>query len=224
MTDIIYYTVLNYLLFNLAYYVPSLVLFVIDYLNLFSENKIQRRFNPIDYYKKIYPTVLLNTLIFCIPGVAILAYFESQVQTPFTISRFLFDMITSLILTDILFYSAHKLFHLPFLYKRFHKKHHQIIAPIGFSAIYMTVPDLYIGSIIPVYLPLILLQAHPLTISLWIVFTTANTVLISHSGFEGLSNFHDSHHLHFNKNFGINILMDKLFRTIHIPCRTLPKI
>ena len=97
-----------------------------------------------------------------------------------------------------------------------HKKHHEIIAPIGASAIYMTLVDLYIGNILPVYIPMFILSAHHNTILLWIVMTTINTVTKAHSGFEGLSNFHDKHHSSPMHNFGLGIFMDKLFGTEYV--------
>ena len=76
----------------------------------------------------------------------------------------------------------------------------------------MTFIDFYIGNILPVYLTLYIVGAHPFTIKLWLVFTTANTVIFSHGGFD-LVDFHDKHHMMFNKNYGIDIFMDKLFGT-----------
>jgi sterol desaturase/sphingolipid hydroxylase (fatty acid hydroxylase superfamily) len=39
-------------------------------------------------------------------------------------------------INDIGFYWSHRLFHTPFFYQRYHKKHHQYTGTIGFAAEY----------------------------------------------------------------------------------------
>jgi len=109
------------------------------------------------------------------------------------------------------FYTTHKILHINPFYKWFHKKHHELTAPIGFSALYMTVFDMYFANILPLYLPLVLLSAHPYTIMIWMIIININTVIVSHGGIKWLSDFHDNHHKCFNVNFGLNMIMDYLF-------------
>ena len=40
------------------------------------------------------------------------------------------------VLFDTWFYWAHRCFHHPFLYNRFHKQHHQFMTPVGIAAVY----------------------------------------------------------------------------------------
>ena len=103
--------------------------------------------------------------------------------------------------------------HLPQLYK-YHKKHHEIHAPIGAGALYMGVLDFYL-NIISVILPLIILSSHPIVVHIWIFLTTTNVIIISHSGYKNWSEFHDRHHQYFRYNFGIGGLMDKLCGTYY---------
>jgi methylsterol monooxygenase len=121
----------------------------------------------------------------------------------------------SLLMSDFFFYIGHWILHLPAFYKKYHKKHHEITSPVGFSALYATTLDLYLANIIPVYLPMLILSSHPYTIILWMILTTGNAVFISHSGFEYFSNFHDYHHEKFTKNYGTNIFMDYVCGTLH---------
>ena len=65
--------------------------------------------------------------------------------------------------------------------------------------------------ILPLYLPLLLVSAHPYTIMIWMVLININTVIVSHGGIKRLSEFHDNHHKYFNVNFGMNMVMDYLF-------------
>jgi sterol desaturase/sphingolipid hydroxylase (fatty acid hydroxylase superfamily) len=60
---------------------------------------------------------------------------------------------------------------------------------------------------------MILLSAHPYTIKIWIILTTANSVIMAHSGFKIMADFHDYHHEKFTKNYGMNLFMDYLMGT-----------
>jgi len=117
-------------------------------------------------------------------------------------------------MSEIFFYASHRTLHIPILYKLCHKKHHDLKAPIGFAATYTTILDFYFGNAIPIYLPLYLIGCDPITVKIWIIYTTASTVIFSHSGFDGMSNFHDKHHQEFNKNYGSGLFMDTICGTL----------
>ena len=205
----------NYLIHIILYYSSSAILFIVDSYQYFKNHKIQKDYRlMMSYYQKCFGCVLINTLIYSLIPITLLAWYESQSDNQFHLYKFFFDIIMTLFFTDFFFYSIHSLMHWSWIYQYFHKKHHQIIAPIGFSAVYMTPTDFLIGNCLPAFLPLYLLGAHGLTIKIWIALTTLNTILISHSGFNNLSDFHDIHHSHFNRNFGINLYMDWLCGTL----------
>src|SRR2546428_69911 len=48
----------------------------------------------------------------------------------------IFELIIFILLQEIGFYYFHRLLHLPSLYKRIHKQHHEWTAPISITAIY----------------------------------------------------------------------------------------
>ena len=212
LLQIFYNTVINYLLFNFVYYLTSGVLFVIDYFGFFISNKIQNTQEYLDYYKKCLPCVLVNTLLYVLLPCSILGYYEYYQTKLFTVRDCIFDLTAAVILTDIFFYTVHRILHLPYFYAVFHKQHHEIVAPVGLSAVYTTLIDFYIGNIFPVFLPMYILDAHVITIRIWLVIITLNTVLFAHSGF-GIADYHDKHHSLFTKNYGTNLFMDKLFHT-----------
>lgn len=215
LSNVIYFAIIQYILFNLFYYLSSLILFFIDYNSCFVKYKIHN--NVIDMsqiYKKVLPTVIFNTFIVPIPWFFILSFFINILNYQLTISKLLFDLITTPIIVDVLFYISHRLFHIPILYK-YHKKHHEINIPIGISALYMTPVDLLFGNLLPTYLPLLIISAHPISILCWISFASVNTVIMAHSGFKWLAEYHDYHHTNSNKNFGVNIFMDRLFKTLY---------
>lgn len=218
LLDILYNGFINYLIFNLTFYLSNTLLFIIDYFQLFTKSKIQKykimSTNVVmDTYKKAIYTVLQNSLLYTIPVFVFLGAYDTIYKNDFSIIKFCYDIFIARILIEILFYLIHRIFHSSFFYQRVHKKHHEITTPVGITSIYMTLPDLYIGNILPVYLPLFILYSHPLTIKFWIIATTINTVIFAHSGFEDISHSHDYHHSRFDKNYGTDLFMDKLFGT-----------
>ena len=197
---------ISYSLFLTSYYVPSLILYLIDKYN---------RHNITDY-NKCFTVVLFNTLFGIIPGLLTITWYIGNYSSPvFSFYKMITDLIISTLLVDVFFYSCHRLLHTKPAYKKFHKLHHKIKEPIGFGSLYSTLVELYVGNIIPVYLPLLLLSSHCITLYAWIIITTLNTVILSHSGYKQLSRSHDLHHEKFNVNYGVLYIMDKLFGTYH---------
>jgi sterol desaturase/sphingolipid hydroxylase (fatty acid hydroxylase superfamily) len=206
----------QYLSFIIPYYFFSFLCFMADYNSWFSKHKIQEKANydVAQLYKKVLPTVIINTLIplpflfvFSLLGLINIGGYA------LTVHKVIFDVIGCIALTDMLFYTAHRIFHTAYLYKNYHKKHHEINMPIGVSALYMTKMDLIFGNLLPSYLPIILVSAHPVSACLWLGLASSNTVIMAHSGFKWLADFHDYHHVNPKKNYGANIFMDRLFKT-----------
>lgn len=205
-----------YVLFIASFYGPALLLLLFDYITFLPNFRIDRKTNIINTYKKCINTVLINTFLSSIPPILFLSIFIYTFdldKQQFIFSKMFLDVVCATILVDITFYMMHRLLHTRILYKRFHKKHHEITEPVGISALYMTTMDMYFGNILPIYLPLMIMFPHKITLQFWLVFTTVNTVFGAHSGYVKIGTFHDDHHKLFCKNYGTDIFMDKLFGT-----------
>ena len=215
LINVLYNSFIYFLIFNITYYLSSGLLFLFDYYRILTNYKKQLGSvsEMVSNYKKIWPTVLMNTLIAIWPSILTVGYYETFFSDDFNINELYYILPAGFIFTDIFFYFSHRILHIPILYKLFHKKHHEITAPIGFCAVYMTTFDLYLGNIVPVYLPLYLMKAHPITFKIWMIISTLNTVFLAHSGFKWFAEFHDLHHSSFKKNYGINLFMDRMFGT-----------
>jgi len=203
----------NYSLFNVVFWTSSGVSFLLDYFNVF------QRINPIPKsktlvkYSQYLSVVLFNTSIAVIPPLALLSAYEMFYEDTFTYPKMIFDILSGRIMVDIMFYGMHRLFHLHPLYNFFHKLHHTVIQPVGITAIYMTISDLYWGNVFPLYMPLLLLKTHPFTLKLWMGLTTATAIMVGHGGIKGLSDSHDLHHSLFSVNYGTDLFMDKIMGT-----------
>lgn len=114
---------------------------------------------------------------------------------------------------DYLTYWHHRLYHMPFLYKYFHKLHHTYKQPTAFSVTAIhPVEFLHIQAVL--ISPLFLWPTHFATMSILMMYTYYHGI-IDHSGINFKAHwwqpwqpaciFHDNHHQYFHVNFGFNI-------------------
>ena len=129
--------------------------------------------------------------------------------------EFVRDFAISLVLREALFYYSHRLLHIPFLYRRIHKKHHKFTAPIALAAQFAHPLEQIFANALPISLPPQLLHSHILTFWAYLAWELFNTATV-HSGYDFFHNkakMHDLHHEKFNLNFGSIGLFDWLHGT-----------
>ncbi|KAG7160015.1 Delta(7)-sterol 5(6)-desaturase-like [Homarus americanus] len=123
---------------------------------------------------------------------------------------------------DYLTYWTHRMYHLPFLYKKFHKLHHKYKQPTAFSVTAIH-PFEFLHMQLVLISPMVIFPVH------WTVFVVLLMYLyyhgiIDHSGINFKAYwwqpwqpdciFHDNHHQYFHVNFGFNCaLWDKIHGT-----------
>ena len=116
---------------------------------------------------------------------------------------------------DVVFYCGHYLMHLPRFYKNVHKMHHSTFGDVAISGYYMTVVDLVGEFILPMYLPMYILNAN-VNIAFTVAVIGQINGLVSHSGYDfpvlPYSADHLTHHLVQRKNYGV-FFMDRLCGT-----------
>lgn len=192
-----------YLTFLLTFYFTSGLIFINDIYYKKEKKKLIQ-------YKNILPVVLKNTFIY-IPVITIPYEYTCLNNQDLSYIYSLFRIVSGIILIDFFFYISHRIMHIPKIYKWSHKLHHIYKEPVCIEALYLHWFDLYIGNIVPIYLPIIYTN-----INIHIIYTLiiiANT-LLSHSDL--IDNFHRNHHLYFNCNFGLGYYMDKIFNTKYL--------
>lgn len=212
--DIFYNSLIYYTIFNTTYHISSIASYICD-MYLPTDIKIQETTHEEiqNTYNISFNTVMFNTLIATIPSTILGGYYDTLPHNEYNIYVSILHLLFIYIMVDPFLYTTHRILHLPYIYKTFHKKHHKITKPVGFSSLYSTVFEVYFNNIIPIFLPLYFIGAHPLTVKIWLVMAVINTNIVAHSGFEKMGDYHDKHHEYFNYNFGTDVFMDKLMGT-----------
>ena len=202
--------ILLYSIFLSAFSIASFLSYYQDFYT--NQKYIQKTISKLDLwniYRKCCVLVCFNVFVI-IPLIMCLPFYK--ILQPFNYYHILHIPISSF-LVDFSFYFYHYLFHQPFLYK-FHKVHHQIKRPICISALYLHPIDLIFGNILPLFLPIFILQSSYEILCIWTFITVFETVYCAHSGMEGRGNEHDKHHKYFVCNYGSGFyICDKLLKT-----------
>lgn len=127
------------------------------------------------------------------------------------------------VVTDYITYWHHRVYHLPFLYKHFHKLHHTYKQPTAFSVTaihpveFLNIQAIYIA-------PMFLVHMHVVPYCTYLMYIYFFGI-IDHSGiafkkfwwqpWQPDCIFHDNHHQYFHVNFGFNVeLWDRIHGTL----------
>lgn len=186
--------------------------------------KVQPKTNePVDKAKltKVILQVLFNQFCVSMP----LGYFSyiylkgnsPPVRELPTLNRLILDLTVCLVLREITFYYSHRLFHMKYFYKRFHKQHHEWTSPIAVSASYAHPVEHVVANYFPAVVGIGVMNSHLITSWIYLTYLTVQT-LSAHSGyhfpFHFSPEFHDYHHekwVKFKKDFPLLIIL-KSFR------------
>lgn len=213
---------------TVSFWIPNVFLLAMD---LTGQPKALTRFKvqpdknvplSVDKLKRLLPSILVNQLVV---GQALLAVLLVAMQyrgcsflyeeLP-SVWRILSEILVFAIIEEIGFYYAHRLFHQPALYKRYHKKHHEWTAPVCVVAIYAHPLEHVLANLLPAVLGPVVLGSHLITMWVWMSLVIVTTS-IHHSGYHfpllPSPEFHDFHHLKFNVNYGVLGLLDRLHGT-----------
>ena len=207
-----------YFLFLLSYFGSSYFCYLLDFFGAEKRQQINRT-KMEKIYKKIFPNVIFNVCIVT-PLFAYYTFSFFDIPTTTNLYSIPSDLFCMVMGTEILFYTFHRIAHIPKLYKVIHKKHHELTAPVGLGALYCHPLEMVLVNLPSTILPGLLVGVSFNMLALYGILATLNTVITSHGGYN-TSNcdsntcraFHDIHHEKFNGNYGLGYFMDNIFKT-----------
>jgi sterol desaturase/sphingolipid hydroxylase (fatty acid hydroxylase superfamily) len=120
-----------------------------------------------------------------------------------------------ILLSDVVFYSMHWMAHTPIIYKKIHKQHHLWNEPESVAFLDANPVEHIFVNIPTVIVPLYFIPVSNYQQLLWIVFTTANSV-ISHMKIYDSNSPHIKHHKYRKVNYGVGFyLTDRILGTYY---------
>ena len=175
-------------------------------------------------YSKQYREIVTNTIIgsvFISPMITYssvyfnLIEYRTDIESyPSSIEIFKELMFMSLVV-ETLYYWSHRLFHTPWLYKNFHKQHHEYQVTVSIAAIYNNPFDYVITNTLPAIIAKMLLcEMHVVTAYFWGLYVGFLAIVL-HIGYNmpwypfsvfpfGIDiDYHDFHHSSNVGNYGI---------------------
>ena len=214
-----------YLIFNFTYFSTSYICYILDTRYFDKVKPYYYQNKTLDKLKKSYiqilPEILFSNLVISVPFFYVVNKFLAPQERSIVLS--IIQLMFYRFINDIYFYIFHRLFHkVPFLYQNIHKLHHKYAAPIGIAALYAHPIENYAVNLMSVIIGPIIWSPNIFILCFWIILSTTNSVLLSHSGislrkftptFKMFHSMHDLHHARLNVNFGVTGMMDRLFGT-----------
>ncbi len=211
-------------LFAITYLATSLFflgcdLFISNKRVSFKANKITHTITQsqlLMQYIHFAPSVLCNVCILAPLCLNLLANFAITIKhDEFSHVGLVFSIIWFLIAFETVFFTSHRLLHLPILLKYIHYKHHQMKDCIGFGALYCHWIEFLFGNLFAAISgPLLLGEVHYFYLCTWTFLVAIHTV-ISHSGYlvTNKKGAHLIHHQKMSKNYGTFDFFDNLFNS-----------
>jgi sterol desaturase/sphingolipid hydroxylase (fatty acid hydroxylase superfamily) len=151
------------------------------------DSKIRKEFWDLLWFS--FGVVLVNNLAISLP-MSYLSFNSAREKGCFSFSfaefpstfTILWQVPVFILVEDCLFYWAHRMLHIPFLFKYIHKIHHKHHCPVGIASECAHPVEFYFGNMLPFSLGPILLKAHSFTFWLWFAIRLAKTCE-AHSGY-----------------------------------------
>lgn len=196
-----------YELFILSYLFFSLICFIIDYNFPYYRLVQLEKQTIVKEYKKMIPLVVINLLI-TYPFFYISNNYYKMINK--NNNYFLYNFLLWLILSDIIFYTTHRILHTKKLYF-IHALHHSYRYTFGLGAIYAHPIEFIFNNLCSLIIPILVIGIPYSQITYIIIGISFMTVILSHGGYIK-DQAHLVHHLKYRYNYSF-FIMDYIFGT-----------
>lgn len=236
LDELLNYSIWDYsinVILTALFAIPLFVVFYVVYKDKFKNRRIQfNRRTPLRVKREIRNSVISLFVFTCVDTVIYLAQLKGYTKIYTDVNQYgwlylAFSVVFIILFHDTYLYFIHRAMHLPFLYNRVHKVHHESIDPSPFAAFSFHPFEAVMEASVYVCLAF-LLPVHLIALTVWQVVQISMAV-IAHMGYEIYpKNFnkhwlfkyktpathHNMHHAKFNGNYGLYFTWwDKFFGT-----------
>ena len=169
---------------------------------------------PPDLWRVVLTNQLVAMPLTLLAGWGLLSVRGWDVTAPLPgVRQLLLELAVLAVLTEVTFWSAHRLLHVRWWFRHVHRVHHRYRAPIPIAATYMHPFEYVAGNIAPMMVGVLVVGAHPVSAALLTVLATLN-IVVTHSGLHlpGLpwAAHHDWHHYKIRGCYGALYVLDWL--------------
>jgi len=223
-----------YSFMTFSYIWSGAIFIVVEQYGWLQDYKIQQtKLNPMVNYVTCILNILFNYVIVIIPMIIAgwpifnLLGFRYEGAWP-TWWELTWQMCFFFVGEDWFEYWGHRWLHIPWLYQKIHKVHHEFQAPFGLSASYAHWAEIIILGA-ATFAPPVIARPHLFTFYVWIQLRQLDAV-VTHCGYNlpfnvfdylpyyGGTKFHDYHHTSFFFNYASRFTwIDKAFGTYRDP-------
>lgn len=220
-STVFYMTVLSLIVHEFIFITFTLLYSLIEYFNFFNESKLRLQVfhTSRPSIKAVCIQLFFNHIIFEPPNLFLIFLTTNWLQIGLQFAgplpswiTIVFQIVCFMVIEDCGFYWVHRLFHTPYLYKRFHKQHHSFIHTHPLAAEYFH-PVEYFATGIPILAGPFLFRTHIYVFWIWL-FIRIWEAIDGHCGydlkfipfryfpFRPTALIHSYHHSHSVGNYG----------------------
>jgi len=230
--DLLMFSLFTVLCHHVVFYSCFFAIAIVDHFNLLQKYKIQKdKYPPQPLVTRAFVDAFVSHFVFFLGHYIITPMFQkfntTDMRAPLpSLPRFLGELLIAFAICDAQFYWVHRLLHShPFLYKSFHKRHHEFNVNTSVAAEYATFWDHLVLNHPSALLGPLLVASHPITTGTFIALRMVESLEI-HSGYHfpwspfgffsfihGGARFHEFHHSKNVGNYGVFRLWDRVMGT-----------